>query len=100
MQKHERRKDGEEPPQKGADSLCLEKDRLGTLEAKLAHSPGSSSFSLEGCVPGGHVAERMEFSCILFTVPTALQQRASTSEPLSRVSSTRRRYPVLRKWTK
>ena len=89
----ERRKDGEEPPQKGADSLCLEEDRLGTLEAKLAHSPWPSSFSLEGCAPGGHMAKRMEFPCILFTVPTALEQRASTSEPLIKVSSTRRRVP-------
>ena len=67
--------------------------RAGDSRSQANPLPWSSSFSLEGCAPGGHMAKRMEFPCILFTVPTALEQRASTSEPLSRVSSTRRQVP-------
>ena len=39
------------------------------------------------------MAERMDISCILFTVPTALEKRASTSGSLGSVSSTRRQVP-------
>lgn len=54
VQVHERRKASEEPPQEGKWLFLLKKkkDRLGTPETKLANSPGSSGFSLEGCTPG------------------------------------------------
>lgn len=39
------------------------------------------------------MAERMGISCILFTVPIALDKRTSASEALSNVSSARRRAP-------
>ena len=40
---------------RGNGTFCFKKkkkDRLGTPEMKLANSPGSSGFSLEGCTPG------------------------------------------------
>ena len=57
--------------------FCLE-------ETGLANSPRSSSFSPEECTLGGHMAERMDISCICVTVPTALQGRLHKRVTLQR----------------
>lgn len=49
---HERRKDSEEPPEKGKWFLKKKKDRPGTPENNVASALGSSSFSLKGCALG------------------------------------------------
>lgn len=73
--------------------FLFKKYRLGSPETNLANSPRSTGFSLDSCILGGHMAKRMDISCILFTVPTSLEGKTSTSEPLCRASSTRRRVP-------
>lgn len=73
--------------------FLFKKYRLGSPETNLANSPRSTGFSLDSCTLGGHMAKRMDISCILFTVPTSLEGKTSTSEPLCRASSTRRRVP-------
>lgn len=73
--------------------FLFKKYRLRSPETKLANSPRSTGFSLDRCTLGGHMAKRMDISCILFTVPTSLEGKTSTSESLCGVSSTRRRVP-------
>lgn len=73
--------------------FLFEKDRPGFQKPDWPTPQGLVASPWRGALWGGHMAKRMDISCILVTVPTSLEGKTSTSESLCSVSGTRRRVP-------